>query len=100
MNTQPNKVTYKELIRDITNRTGFYQFQVRLVLEALGESVNEHLHRGKAVYLQPLGRFYVEYRKGHKHSHPQTGKMVWIPERMIPKYNWGKRVYRTIRDHQ
>lgn len=53
---------------------------VNLVFEMMAFYLGHH----QRVELRGFGVFSVRQRNGHKAHNPQTGEMLWVPEKCVP----------------
>ncbi|RMH41581.1 MAG: HU family DNA-binding protein [Gammaproteobacteria bacterium] len=71
----------QDLAREAAKAAGVTQKQARAVIDALKESIFEHLKVGEEVRFKGLGKFYVKHRDARKARNPKTGKEIDVPAR-------------------
>ena len=93
---------YKFVWTDLTSRiagmTGLYENQIRRVMIAAVKCIIYDLAHGKDVYFFSVGRFFLQHRKPRKGRNPYLAKTVDLGERYVPKFEYGKRAKKYIRD--
>ena len=78
-----------ELIDELAERTGFYKYNMKDVVEALSDIIEEHFQTAKfgadsELHLAP-GIVLVGKRKpAGEAKDPRTGEMIISPEKVIP----------------
>jgi DNA-binding protein HU-beta len=80
----------KELVEEISTKSGLAKAQVEKVLKAFEDSITGALSRGDKVTLVGFGTFGVSNRKARKGRNPQTGQEITIPAKKTPKFTAGK----------
>ncbi len=79
-------MTWTELIRAISERTGLPQKDVRSVLIALSEEVKEALLRGETVSVRGLGSWSRTRRQGRVVRSVANRRKMWIGERFRVRF--------------
>lgn len=80
----------KELVAEISNKTGLTQELSGKALEAYTEAVTEFLSKGEKVQLIGFGTFETRERAARSGRNPQTGKKLEIPATVAPVFKAGK----------
>lgn len=76
-----------DIVKDISNRTGFREKDVAVVYEAFLDSVKDALLRGDEVLLKRIGKFCVVWRKPRKFaSLNNIGETIDVMERRYLKF--------------
>lgn len=68
----------------------YTQEDVRNIMTAFWDVVEEALKRGEEVTIFGYGTFYVQKRAQRNTLHPETGKPIIIKEHYVPKFAFGK----------
>jgi len=79
-----------ELIVQIAGKLGITKKDVANVVDAFIETVTDTLSKGERIILVGFGTFQVRERKARKGRNPQTGKVIQIPAKKVPKFVPGK----------
>lgn len=79
-----------ELVEKVAAETGLSKAASKGALEALVDSIQSTLKKGKSVVLTGFGTFTVIKRKGRSGINPATGKKMNIPAKRVPKFRPGK----------
>ena len=76
----------REVVSEISERTGYTGVSVRAVLEMLEQVVLERVGRGEEMPLLRLGIFEVTRRRQRKARVVSTGEVVDVPARNVVKF--------------
>ncbi|HWI08592.1 MAG TPA: HU family DNA-binding protein [Solirubrobacteraceae bacterium] len=79
-------MTKTQLVDAVQTRTGLTRTQSAEALEAVLETVQEVLGRGREVALTGFGRFTVSERGERTGKHPRTGEPMRIAATRVPKF--------------
>ena len=79
----------KELVDELSVRTGFYKKNILEILDALDDVIVENMSMAKKtkpseVYLSNGFVFGGKYSPRHEVRNPQTGEMVMTPAKYVP----------------
>jgi len=86
-----NTITKRELVINISNKTGLTQHDVYNVVQHLLDSVTDELAQGNSVVMRNFGAFQVKEVKGKIGRNPKDpSKDVPIPARAVVKFRPGK----------
>ena len=84
-------VTKKELITEISDKTGIKYADVALVLEAFMETAVNHLAAGDEITLRTFGTFDLRVAKGKLGRNPKMPQSeVMIPDRCVVRFRPSK----------
>nr|BDD47577.1 hypothetical protein 11 [bacterium] len=95
--TAKQRTFQAEIIERVATETGLYQYQVKKVLEATAHIVVKDLIRGKEVHVLSLGKFWLSRYGARRGFNPRARKSLWLEERLLPKFTWGRRIYGIIK---
>lgn len=79
-----------ELVKRVSDETGFTQKDVKSVVESMLKTVCDGLSEDGKVTLTGFGNFTVKERKSRKGRNPQTGEDLVIPAKLVTKFKPGK----------
>lgn len=77
----------KDLVEQISVKTGIERPTVKLIVEGFMEAVQEDLIAGENIYLRGFGSFVIKKRKQKAAWHIGDGKPVMVPAHCIPAFN-------------
>lgn len=84
-------ITKRDLVVDITDKTGLTQQQVFNVLQMFLDEVSNHLSHNDEIVLRNFGTFEIRVAKQKVGRNPnKPGKDVVIPARAVVKFKPGK----------
>ena len=87
----------KELINAIANRFFLTQVESREIIKFILSRITEDLKKGERVYFRGFGSFTKEKRASKKVRHPETGKIITIPERITVDFDPSKELLKNLR---
>lgn len=71
-------------------RSVIYTFDdVAVVIDALLAVVEDSIKKGEDISIHGFGSLGVHYRPARATKHPVTGEPVKVPERYVPKFDFG-----------
>lgn len=79
-----NTISTGEFIKQIAEKTGCSQAQVKAILSAAGEQVKENLVDGKEMHFIGFMNFGIKSNQARTGFNPATGKKVEIPAGKVP----------------
>ncbi|MGI5843923.1 MAG: HU family DNA-binding protein [Candidatus Xenobium sp.] len=98
LKSKSNKVVGKaDLIGDIANKMEVSKKDAGLMLNAVLESIQDHLKKGEGVRLIPFGSFEIRERKARLGRNPSTGKEIKIKARKVPAFRPGKALRESVK---
>lgn len=77
----------KDLIKEISKKTGLTLADSNLYLNATLETISENLKKGEDVFIRNFGTFAVKDRKPRRSMNINTKKIITIPARKVVKFN-------------
>lgn len=83
-------MTKKELVEKIAQKTELTKTAAEKAIKAFEEAVKESLKSNDSVRLVGFGTFEVAQRNERKGRNPQTGQVINIPARKVPRFKAGK----------
>lgn len=77
-------ITKKDLVTDVTARTGIPEGRVKDVVEAFMGQIIAYLSHNRTIEIRGFGTFSCKPRKGRPAFNPKTMETIHIPERLVP----------------
>jgi DNA-binding protein HU-beta/integration host factor subunit beta len=71
-----SNVTKKDLVNEISSRTGLPQAETKKIVECFLDSVARSLIGGSNIEIRGFGRFKIRDRSGYKAHNPRTGEPI------------------------
>ena len=81
----------EELVQEISKKAKVTQKEAGEVLNALVETIQKTVSKGKKVTLVGFGTFESRKRAARTGRNPQTGKEISIPAKTVPVFSAGKK---------
>ena len=76
----------KELINALVEKTELMPNQITKIVEALLEVISKELEEGGQVTIIGFGTFGIKRRAERQGHNPFTGKLMTIPEKIVPNF--------------
>ena len=76
-----------ELALAISKRFFLTQVESGEIIKFILSRITEDLKKGERIYFRGFGSFDKEKRESKKVRHPETGKIITIPERITVDFN-------------
>ncbi len=89
-------MTKREIVKTISDKTGFTQLQIKAIVELAFEGIVETLQTEGRVELRNFGVFQVKTRKPRMARNPKTGRQVNVPEKLVISFKAGKEMEQRI----
>ena len=86
----------EELVQEISKKAKVTQKDAGEVLNALVETIQKTVAKGKKVTLVGFGTWEARKRAARTGRNPQTGKEISIPAKTVPVFSAGKRFKETV----
>ena len=86
-----------DLVGKIAKDAGITKRQAEAVFDSLFGGIKSSMKKGKKVTLVGFGTFSVAKRKARKGRNPQTGAVIKIAARKVPKFTPGKDLKEAVR---
>ncbi len=86
----------EELVQEIAKKTKVTQKDAAEVLNALVDTIQKTVAKGKKVTLVGFGTFESRKRAARTGRNPQTGKEISIPAKTVPVFSAGKKFKATV----
>ncbi len=85
-----------EIVARMAKDSGLTKADALRALDAFLENVTRSLKKGEKVTLVGFGTFVVGRRRARAGRNPQTGALIKIPARRVPRFVVGKNLKDTI----
>ena len=85
----------EELVQEISKKAKVTQKEAGEVLNALVDTIQKTVSKGKKVTLVGFGTFESRMRAARNGRNPQTGKEISIPAKTVPVFSAGKK-FKTV----
>ena len=79
-----------ELVEEIVGKVGLTKKEVGNVVDAVMDTITDVLASGEKVTLVGFGTFQVMTRQKRNGRNPQSGQIMEIPAKTVPKFVPGK----------
>ena len=86
----------EELVQEIAKKAKVTQKDAGEVLNALVDTIQKTVAKGKKVTLVGFGTFESRKRAARTGRNPQTGKEISIPAKTVPVFSAGKKFKTTV----
>ncbi len=83
-------MTKAEIVARINERTGIDRKYVSMMVEAVMETIKEHMSNGENIYLRHFGTFGFVTRREKIGRNIGKGISIVIPEHKIPRFKPSK----------
>ena len=91
-----NNVTKRDLVNDISARTGLPQIETKKIVECFLDSVARSLIEGNNIEIRGFGRFKIRNRNGYKARNPRTGEPIEIEPGKKPVFEPSKELKKVL----
>ena len=86
-----------ELVEQVANQTGLIKNTSREAVNAVTSVISDALARKEKVTFVGFGTFQVMERKARRGRNPQTGQVIQIPAKKIPRFRPGKGLREAVK---
>jgi DNA-binding protein HU-beta len=86
-----------ELVAKIAKETGLSKNQSELAFNSLVGGITSSLKKGQKVTIVGFGTFSVGKRKARTGRNPQTGAVIKIAARKVPKFSAGSELKKAVK---
>ena len=80
-----------DLVKEIAKKVKISQRVALTVVDALTDTIEKTVAKGKKVTLVGFGTFEARQRNARTGRNPQTGKTIEIPAKKAPAFSAGKK---------
>ncbi len=93
-----SNVTKKDLVEQVSDRTGLSQIDTKLVVETFFDAVAETLQKGKNIEIRGFGRFKVKEQEAHTARNPRTNEEVTVDKRYKATFEVSNKLRNFVND--
>ena len=86
----------EELVQEVSKKSKVTQKETAEVINALMETIEKTVDKGKKVTLVGFGTFEARKRAARTGRHPQTGKEIKIAAKTVPAFSAGKKFKEAV----
>lgn len=86
-----------DLVERIAKETGISKKQSELAFNSLVGGITAALKKGQKLTIVGFGTFSVAKRKARTGRNPQTGALIKIPARKVPKFAAGSELKKAVK---
>jgi len=91
----PN-ITKRDLVNEISNRTGLPQVETKKIVECFLDSVARFLIEGNNIEIRGFGRFKIRNRSGYNARNPRTGEPIEVEAGKKPVFEPSKELKKVL----
>lgn len=88
-----------EFVDRLAEETGFTKKDSKKALDSFLEVITETLEEDEEVMFTGFGTFEPQARKATERINPQTGEIIDVPAKVIPKFKVGKTLKDTVEEN-
>ena len=89
-------ITKRDLVSEISSRTGLPQIETKKVVECFLDSVARSLIEGNNIEIRGFGRFKIRSKKGYKARNPRTGEPIEVGAGKKPVFEPSKELKKVL----
>ena len=86
----------EELVQEISKKSKVTQKETAEIINALMETIEKTVAKGKKVTLVGFGTFEARKRAARTGRNPQTGKEIKIAAKTVPAFSAGKKFKEAV----
>ena len=86
----------EELVQEVSKKSKVTQKETAEIINALMETIEKTVAKGKKVTLVGFGTFEPRKRAARNGRNPQTGKEIKIPAKTVPVFSAGKKFKEVV----
>jgi DNA-binding protein HU-beta/integration host factor subunit beta len=92
-------VTKKDIVEEISNRTGLTQVDTKVVVECFLDAITRSLVQGKNIEIRGFGRYKIREKKARTARNPRTGEPVEVESGIKPVFEASKELKKYLNSH-
>lgn len=92
------RVSYKEILREVEARTGFRYSDIRTVYLCILDVIFENLIAKKLVRIPKLGMIYASIKRSRPVTNMRTGEKMIMPSRWVCRFQPGPTISEQLLD--
>ena len=86
----------QDLVNIVVEITGGTKVQAEQIVKAIFDAIAKEMAKGGTVDIAGFGKFEGVMRDARTARNPQTGEMVKVPAKRVPKFKAGKALKDTV----
>jgi len=86
-----------DFITAISERTDVNKATVATVFNGMTEIITETLKAGEKITIAGFGSYESKHKPARKGRNPKTNEELIVPERNVPKFNFGKTIKEALK---
>ena len=87
----------EELVQEVSKKSKVTQKETAEIINALMETIEKTVSKGKKVTLVGFGTFEARKRAARIGRNPQTGKEIKIAAKTVPAFSAGKKFKEAVK---
>ncbi len=91
-----NTMNKEELVQEVSKKSKVTQKETAEIINALMETIEKTVAKGKKVTLVGFGTFEARKRAARTGRNPQTGKEIKIAAKTVPAFSAGKKFKEAV----
>ena len=91
-----NTMNKEELVQEVSKKAKVTQKEAAEIINALMETIEKTVAKGKKVTLVGFGTFEARKRAARTGRNPQTGKEIKIAAKTVPAFSAGKKFKEAV----
>ena len=91
------RMNKQDIVSKIARETGISKACAAAALDSIIDGITRSLKKGDSVSFVGFGTFKTSNRKARKARNPQTGAMINIPKRRVPRFSAGKGLKQAVK---
>jgi DNA-binding protein HU-beta/integration host factor subunit beta len=91
-----SNITKRDLVNEISTRTGLPQIETKKIVECFLDSVARSLIDGNNIEIRGFGRFKIRSRNGYKARNPRTGESIEVESGKKPVFEPSKELKKVL----
>jgi nucleoid DNA-binding protein len=89
-------VTKKDLVEQISSRTGLTQVDTKIVVESFLEAVANALKGGRNIEIRGFGRFKIKKKRARTARNPRTNQYIQVSEGFKPVFESSRELRKRV----
>lgn len=91
-------VTKKDLVEQISGRTGLTQVDTKIVVESFLDAVSAALKNGHNIEIRGFGRFKIKRKRARMARNPRTNEHIQVSDGFKPVFEASRELRKRVDD--
>jgi DNA-binding protein HU-beta/integration host factor subunit beta len=91
-------VTKKDLVEQISERTGLTQVDTKIIVECFLDAVSKALENGTNIEIRKFGRFKIKKKQARRARNPRTNQYIEVAAGYKPVFEASRELRKRIND--